>query len=377
MMDADPRIGPQRASQAVVQRQSQAIAALPLVRTLLDAVPCGLVVLNPYRQVVFANLSFAKLLGVSAVEEMYGKRPGELLGCEHAFECAGCGMAEACTTCGAAKAMAMCERGSAAVQECRIIQRCSGRALDLRITTTPLQLDGTSFTILGMTDISHEKRRQAMERLFFHDLLNTTGAIVGYADLLRISPPEEYESLATSIKRMGNSLADEIHAQRQLVAAENGDLAVQWHPVSSRGMLEDVLEMYRNHEGAQNRKLVLDPEAADVKFSSDRVLLLRVLGNLVKNALEAAEPGQTVTLGAKATDQTVEFWVHNPGVMPREVQLQVFHRSFSTKGVGRGLGTYSIKLLTERYLKGTASFKSSPEEGTVFTVRYSRSIRLL
>jgi signal transduction histidine kinase len=84
-----------------------------------------------------------------------------------------------------------------------------------------------------------------------------------------------------------------------------------------------------------------------------------------------------VTLGAKATDQAVEFWVHNPGVMPREVQLQVFHRSFSTKGVGRGLGTYSIKLLTERYLKGTASFKSSPEEGTVFTVRYSRSIRLL
>lgn len=41
--------------------------------------------------------------------------------------------------------------------------------------------------------------------------------------------------------------------------------------------------------------------------------------------------------------------------MPRTSQLQIFQRSFSTKGKGRGLGTYSIKLLTERYLKGTAS----------------------
>ncbi len=66
----------------------------------------------------------------------------------------------------------------------------------------------------------------------------------------------------------------------------------------------------------------------------------------------------------------VWFEVHNPAYMPRDIQLQVFQRSFSTKGEGRGLGTYSIKLLTERYLCGTVSFKSSPEEGTVFRVEY-------
>ena len=55
---------------------------------------------------------------------------------------------------------------------------------------------------------------------------------------------------------------------------------------------------------------------------------------------------------------------------PREVQLQVFQRSFSTKGENRGLGTYSIRLLTERYLKGQVSFTSSPETGTIFTAAY-------
>jgi len=46
----------------------------------------------------------------------------------------------------------------------------------------------------------------------------------------------------------------------------------------------------------------------------------------------------------------------------------VFQRSFSTKGKGRGLGTYSIKLLTERYLKGTASFTSTETDGTTFQI---------
>jgi signal transduction histidine kinase len=56
--------------------------------------------------------------------------------------------------------------------------------------------------------------------------------------------------------------------------------------------------------------------------------------------------------------------------MPRHVQQQLFQRSFSTKGGGRGLGTYSIKLLSERYLKGDVSFVSSQAEGTTFTVRF-------
>ena len=53
--------------------------------------------------------------------------------------------------------------------------------------------------------------------------------------------------------------------------------------------------------------------------------------------------------------------------MPRSIQLQVFQRSFSTKGAGRGIGTYSIKLLTERYLGGKVSFVSEDGIGTRFS----------
>jgi signal transduction histidine kinase len=87
---------------------------------------------------------------------------------------------------------------------------------------------------------------------------------------------------------------------------------------------------------------------------------------MAKNALEASGPGDTVTLSCAREGGSVAFTVHNPSFMPRDVQLQIFQRSFTTKGEGRGIGTYSMKLLTERYMHGTISFQTSPDIGTTF-----------
>jgi signal transduction histidine kinase len=102
--------------------------------------------------------------------------------------------------------------------------------------------------------------------------------------------------------------------------------------------------------------------------TTDKVLLKRVLGNLGKNGLEASEEGQEVSLGFRNFG-AAEFHVHNDAVMPEMIRLQVFRRSFSTKSpLGRGIGTYSAKLITERYLGGSLSFSSSEEQGTTFAV---------
>jgi sensor histidine kinase regulating citrate/malate metabolism len=58
--------------------------------------------------------------------------------------------------------------------------------------------------------------------------------------------------------------------------------------------------------------------------------------------------------------------VHNPGHIPEQVQLQIFQRSFSTKGPGRGLGTYCMRLIGERYLKGQITFISIEKDGITF-----------
>lgn len=359
-----------------LRRQVKAIKALSAVGGLLDALPHFLLILNQQREIVYANHCLVETLGVDSVEAFYGHKPGDVLDCIHAFEDGGCGKTESCQACGAARAVGESENGASSVHECRVLQHHSGRALDLRITATPFELAGEQFTVLVLTDIAEEKRRQSLERLFFHDLMNTAGCILGYAELLQRTPAEQMPVVGREISQLIKDLADEVHAHRDLLDAERQDLQVQFEPVNSREVLNVAVQACRTQGLAHAGNLQLDAATAEVLFPCDRRLLLRVLNNMVKNALEASSEGSSVTAGCQADSAGVDFWVHNDGVMPREVQLQVFQRSFSTKGKGRGLGTYSIKLLTERYLNGQASFVSTPETGTVFTVRYPRLVPL-
>ena len=89
---------------------------------------------------------------------------------------------------------------------------------------------------------------------------------------------------------------------------------------------------------------------------------------MIKNALEATPAEGKVTVDCNFAPEAVIIRVHNPGHMPKDVQQQVFQRSFSTKGTGRGLGTYSMKLLGEKFLNGKVSFESTAGAGTIFSL---------
>lgn len=61
------------------------------------------------------------------------------------------------------------------------------------------------------------------------------------------------------------------------------------------------------------------------------------------------------------------FSVWNDGFIQPEVQRRIFQRDFTTKDQpGRGIGTFSMKLLGEDLLGGRVTFTSSVEKGTVF-----------
>lgn len=358
----------ERADSHTVNTQSARFATLsPQLRVFLDAVPDIVIVLNAHRQIIFANRNTQTLLGADEMR-LLGLRPGEALNCVHASETdGGCGTTTFCSTCGAVRAILTSLRGQADVQECRIIQKDTNEALDLRIWTTPLRIDDQNFSIFAVNDIRHEKRRHALERIFFHDILNTVTAISASAEILQDAPDippnkELLQLLGTATEQ----LTDEIRSQRELLEAENNELVLNLDRVDVPKLLHTLAITYSQHPIAENRSIHIAAPDTMPPFVSDATLLRRVLANMLKNALEASRPGETVTLGSRMEDHHIEFWVNNPGFMPRKVQLQVFQRSFSTKGKGRGLGTYSIKLLGERYLGGRITFETSSEAGTTF-----------
>jgi nitrogen-specific signal transduction histidine kinase len=360
-----------RVSVAELARQCDELAAVPCLAESLDAYPDPVAVLNASRQIVLANESFAKAAGRSR-DGLLGMRFGEALNCIHANDAPqGCGTGADCCYCGAALSMSVCELSRRpATQECRIstVGGPKPSALDLKVRSSPLVLADEGYLFIVAADVSAAKRRQVLERLFFHDALNTVGGIKGILEIWPDLPPQEAAQLRLRAQQLSSQLMEEIQAHRELMEAERGDLAVRPAEIHVRALLDSLRTLYGNHPSAEGKLITVCCDGS-AELRADPVLLRRVLGNLVVNALEASRPGQAVTM-TLAQNAPPVFEVHNDAEMPEAAKAQVFQRSFSTKdGDGRGIGTYSVRLLTERYLGGRVSFTSDAASGTTFRVR--------
>jgi signal transduction histidine kinase len=364
---------PERASAEELNQQTAAFTtAAPLLIDMLDGMPQIVLVLNGQRQIVFANRALLEYLKCG-LQDVLGLRSGEALDCVHSNdEEWGCGTSEFCRMCGAAQAVIQGLNGENAVQECRITRRSSHESLDLRVHAAPLKFEGQDWVQFVLSDISHEKRRRSLETIFFHDVLNTATAVRAAADLIVRRSGPAINGVPQQLQTLTMRLIDEIVAQRQLTDAENDELEVTPERINAARLLLELIETTSGGENVQGRRLRIElPEVAP-EMITGVTLLRRVLGNMLKNAVEATPAGGTITVGVADRGDQVEFWMNNPGEMPRQVQLQVFQRSFSTKGRGRGLGTYSMRLLTERYLGGQVSFTSAATAGVTFRAIYPK-----
>jgi len=352
-------------------RQRGQLLAAGLFVEALGLVPEAVFVLNRTRQIIFVNAAGQELCGSRAVDDILGRRLGEVVGCRVALAAeGGCGTEDACRYCGAVTSQLGARPGHPVVEECRIPKARGDYddALDLRAWSRSLDLAGERLLFVALRDIGDEKRRAFLERIFLHDVLNTATALQAVSEVLDegLVPLPSRDEFIRRLGRLSGRMIDEIVAYREVVLAERGELQPAPRSIDALTLLQDVMGGFDASGLLSARRLVLAPAAQAAFFVVDPVLLSRVLVNMIKNALEAALPGETVTVGCRLEGQEVCFWVHNPGAMPRKVQLQVFRRSFSTKGEGRGLGTWSMKYLSERYLGGHVDFSSTEEAGTTF-----------
>jgi signal transduction histidine kinase len=235
------------------------------------------------------------------------------------------------------------------------------------VTATPYFYNNVKYTILAIKDISDEKRRRALEQIFFHDIINHAQSVTGLLTFAKdIARPEEINELLGLAHMASMELMDGILSQRDLLAAEMGEVRLMKRTLSSRTLLQECVDLITHHFAAHDRELVVDDQSVDSIMSTDETLLKRIVINMIKNALEATPVEGRVIVGCVTSETGVTFWTHNALFIPRHVQLQIFQRSYSTKGANRGLGTYSMKLLGEHFLGGTVWFTTDPESGTKF-----------
>lgn len=359
----------ERADYSTLINQQNEILKDMLLVNMSNSVSQMLLVLNQQRQIIYANKAFTDFLGLPEFSSVIGKRPGEAVKCIHSSQTeGGCGTTEFCRKCGAVNAILESQQGVASVKECRILT-ADNDALDFRVTASPFETSNEKLTVFAINDISSEKRKQTLERVFYHDVLNSAGGISGLSSVIKdVKEQRDINRIAQLINKASDNLINEILTQRQISAAEDGDLQPEISEINTIEILKDLADLYSQHESIAGKFIAISNKSLMTKLSTDAVLLRRVIGNMIKNALEASMPGSTVSLLCSKSGENTRFSVHNNTFIPRDVQLQLFKRSFTTKGVGRGIGTYSMKLLGERYLKGKVGFESSQENGTTFYI---------
>jgi len=361
----------ERAEDYLITESFEEISESPNVKTMLDAFPYIAGMINQERQFVYANMVLLNFLQLSDIEKVLGQRPGEILNCVNSAKTpGGCGTSENCQYCGAVNAILACqETGKKAGHETRITFEKDGEneSLDLNVIASPFEVGGKTYTLLVLQDISNDKRRRALERIFFHDVLNKAGSMDGLIEIVRESEdPGESERLLSVVQKITNDMVAEIQFQRQIVAAESGDIETNPQVVPLREFLTTLADQMRHHEVAKGKGVKTMFYDIIDEIIIDPTLLGRILTNMIKNALEAESEGSVVKLKLYREGDSLVFGIHNPRVMTEEVKSQIFQRSFSTKGSDRGLGTYSIKLLGEKFLNGKVYFTSEESTGTQF-----------
>lgn len=361
-----------RSSESTIKRQMASLNTPKSLRALADSSCAFVMIMNLKKEILLMNRPLINTLNYKNIKKYYGKRPGELFMCEKAkLEKDGCGASIYCQECGAFTAIFQVQKGcSTALHECRIQREPPHAPLDILVKTSSFKHNKSSFIICSMIDISNEKRRRVLERIFFHDLLNTMGCISGLAQsALETSENQATKDLLSSIYDASCITVDEVVAQKQLYAAEHNELPVNMQQVNARYLLSQLVSIYRKHDTAANKQIQMDNSSESIDFSTDAAILKRILANMLKNALEASEQEDAVSLGVcRCENNKVKFYVRNTAYIPFSIQKNIFARSFSTKGEGRGIGTYSIKLLGEQYLKGKVGFSSTKDQGTEFYI---------
>lgn len=362
-----------RAGPEALERDVAALMGHPVLTTLLGTVGGLLAVLNEHRQILALNEAYLAYLGLDAPAALLGMRPGEAARCVHAREMpGGCGTAQACATCGAAIAM-VTSLGTDAASEgtCALQVQRDGGLLDLylKVRAMPFDLEGRRLLLLFLEDITAEQRRATLERVFFHDVNNLIGALLGNGEFMDSGPEASRPECARQMQQLARRLASEVEIQRTFAQSGALDVRSAARAVEPAQLLQELSAAFAPRGAARGVSLRCEVQEG-LRLHTDPALVARVLSNMVTNALEASSAGETVRLSGAREDGAVALSVWNPAAIPPAVAPRIFQRNFSTKGdLGRGLGTYSMKLFGEQVLGGRVAFTSSPEAGTTFTLR--------
>lgn len=243
-----------------------------------------------------------------------------------------------------------------------------------------VEVDGQQQLQWILRDITERKNldnlREDLASMIYHDLRSPLANVVSGLDVLEMMLPADKDPTIRSVldiamrstervQRLATSLLDTSRM-------EAGQSIGSPEPTGVNELVRTALDAVM--PGAEARQVELEGAVAKnlPKVLADAEMIRRVLINLLENAIKYSQEGQTVTVGAKRSNDDVEFWVQDQGRgIPKDEQERIFEKfarvqagaTGSTKGLGLGLAY--CKLAVEGH-GGRIWVESEPGKGAKF-----------
>lgn len=157
-------------------------------------------------------------------------------------------------------------------------------------------------------------------------------------------------------------------------AGDNGALKLLCEPISIRGLLGELIELYVVAAEDKNLSLILE-DGEDATLSIDSQLVTQALANLLDNALHYTPAGGKVTaaIALEVGECVVSVNDDGPGLQPQELETiwERFRRgsASSARTPGMGLGLSLVRAIAMAH-GGTAGCGNRPGGGSVFWMRF-------
>jgi len=211
-----------------------------------------------------------------------------------------------------------------------------------------------------------------------HDLKSPLNKIRGLSDILALSGDlnDEQKDIKDKIDYVSESGRQLIRELTDINWFEDKGLKADYKSVEMIALTKEIMDDYRVSALQKDIKLIFTSPADRLEVDMDVEFFVRIIDNLISNALKFSNPGTQVSvpLWAESDDLRVEVADEGPGISPEE-QHMLFRKfqKLTPKPTGEesstGLGLSIVKTLILK-LEGDIHVRSEVGKGTTFSITF-------
>lgn len=216
----------------------------------------------------------------------------------------------------------------------------------------PVGFGAILFTAVDITRrVKMEHFRDDVERIARHDLKTPLSAFTAIPELLLMDDnlTGQQREFIEIIRDAGMRMLGMINLSLDLYKMESGTYELPGACFDLNALTRRAVRQAEAFGRAMGVELSLQAPEEILWARGDELLCQSMLGNLLKNALEASPPGGTVRVGVTA-GPLIQVRIANTGAVPADMRERFFDKyATSGKSGGTGLGTYSARMVARAH----------------------------